>query len=75
MKATGRYSLLALFLFILGSLIGYRRYHKLTSELPVIPSYITELELLNIQIPYHTEEWPIKCVHLFYLIKLLSVIV
>uniref|UniRef100_A0A0R3RPY1 Exostosin-2 n=1 Tax=Elaeophora elaphi TaxID=1147741 RepID=A0A0R3RPY1_9BILA len=60
MKAAGRYSLLGLFSLMLGLFVSYRRYLKLTSVRPVVPSYITELELLNIQAPYHTEEWPIK---------------
>ncbi|VBB30718.1 unnamed protein product [Acanthocheilonema viteae] len=60
MKATGRYSLLGFFLLILGSFVGYRHYLKLTSKLSTISSYITELELLSIQTPYHAEEWPIK---------------
>lgn len=60
MKAIGRYSLLGIFLLMVGLFFSYRRYLKLTSEPLEISSYITELELLNIQIPYHTEEWPVK---------------
>ncbi|EFO19790.2 exostosin-1 [Loa loa] len=60
MKATGRYSLIGLFLLMLGLFFGYRHHFKLTSELPVTTSYMTELELLSIQTSYHIEEWPIK---------------
>lgn len=62
MKAIGRYLLLGFFLLMLGLLVGYRCYLKLTSKLLALPSYITELELLSIQTSYHTEEWPIKFV-------------
>ncbi|KAM3727444.1 Exostosin-1a [Dirofilaria immitis] len=40
--------------------MSYRRYLRLTSELPLISSYITETELLNSQTLYRTEEWSIK---------------
>ncbi|VDN87627.1 unnamed protein product [Brugia pahangi] len=60
MKAIGRYSLLGIFMLMIGLFFSYRRYLRLTSEPLEISSYITELELLNIQIPYHTEEWPVK---------------